>query len=72
MTTAEHMKQYREIRGMSQTALARMSGVGQGNIWRYERGECSPTLETLMALCIALGCTIDEYVGVDYESENGS
>ena len=72
MTTAEHMKRYRESRGLSQTALGHMSGVGQGNIWRYERGECSPTLTTLMAICTTLGCTIDQYVGVDYEAENGS
>lgn len=68
MKPHEHMRRYREQRGLSQTKLAHMSGVGQGNIWRYERGECSPTLETLMALCTALGCTIDEYVGVDYET----
>lgn len=68
MKPHEYMRKYREQRGLSQTKLAHMSGVGQGNIWKYERGYHSPTLYTLMALCTALGCTIDEYVGVDYEA----
>ena len=41
--------------GMSQSELARRTGIKQPNISRLERGVCSPTLETLSALAHGLG-----------------
>ena len=41
--------------GMSQSELARRTGIKQPNISRLERGLCSPTLETLSALAQGLG-----------------
>ena len=41
--------------GMSQSELARRTGIKQPNISRLERGVCSPTLETLAALARGLG-----------------
>ena len=41
--------------GMSQSELARRTGIKQPNISRLERGACSPTLETLGALAHGLG-----------------
>jgi ribosome-binding protein aMBF1 (putative translation factor) len=41
--------------GMSQSELARRSGIKQPNISRLERGQCSPTLDTLKALAYGLG-----------------
>ena len=40
--------------GMSQSELARRTGIKQPNISRLERGVCSPTLETLDALARGL------------------
>lgn len=68
MTTAEHMRRYREGFGISQHELSRLSGVEQCQISKYENGVMNPSLATLIALCVALGCTIDEYVGVEYET----
>lgn len=41
--------------GMSQSELARRTGIKQPNISRLERGTCSPTLNTLSALAHGLG-----------------
>ncbi|MCL1890759.1 MAG: helix-turn-helix domain-containing protein [Coriobacteriia bacterium] len=41
--------------GMSQSELARRTGIKQPNISRLERGACSPTLDTLAALAQGLG-----------------
>lgn len=41
--------------GMSQSELARRTGIKQPNISRLERGVCSPTLDTLAALARGLG-----------------
>ena len=41
--------------GMSQSELARRTGIKQPNISRLERGVCSPTLDTLAALAHGLG-----------------
>jgi predicted transcriptional regulator len=41
--------------GMSQSELARRTGIRQPNISRLERGTCSPTLNTLSALAKGLG-----------------
>ena len=41
--------------GLSQSELARRTGIKQPNISRLERGMCSPTLDTLAALAHGLG-----------------
>ncbi|MCL1797795.1 MAG: helix-turn-helix domain-containing protein [Eggerthellaceae bacterium] len=41
--------------GMSQSELARRTGIRQPNISRLERGVCTPTLDTLAALAQGLG-----------------
>jgi transcriptional regulator with XRE-family HTH domain len=40
--------------GMSQRAVCDAVGVGDGTISRYEKGEHSPSLETLCLLALAL------------------
>lgn len=45
----------RNIRGISQSELARLANVRQSDISRYERGEKSPSLQTLSQLNKALG-----------------
>ena len=41
--------------GMSQSELARRTGIRQPNISRLEHGVCSPTLDTLSSLARGLG-----------------
>ncbi len=41
--------------GISQVELSKRSGIRQSNISRIENGTCSPTIQTLSALAIAMG-----------------
>lgn len=53
--------QIRATKGLSQSDLARLSGVKQGVISDIESGQTSsPRLDTVKKLADALGCTIDE------------
>ena len=50
MTFAEHLLQLRKQRGLKQTELAKIIGIGWRAYQTYERGEREPTLSTLIAL----------------------
>jgi DNA-binding XRE family transcriptional regulator len=50
---------HRVAAGLTQEALAEMTGVDQGDISRIERGQCNPTLEKLAALGGPLGMHLD-------------
>ncbi len=53
------LRQEREKKGLSQTELARLSGVKQQSISMIERGEQkNPGIETLNALAVALRCDL--------------
>ncbi len=47
----------RELK-LTQAKLATKSGVGQAEISKIEGGRSNPTLETLSALAVALGCRL--------------
>lgn len=55
MTTGELIREARERRGLSQRRLALRAGTDQAAISRIERGETSPTIETLERLLAAMG-----------------
>jgi transcriptional regulator with XRE-family HTH domain len=55
MTAAEVLKGSRTRHRLSQRALAVRAGTDQAAISRIERGEISPTLETLERLLAAMG-----------------
>ena len=52
MTFAEHLLQLRKQRGLKQTELAKIIGIGWRAYQTYERGEREPTLSTLIALSL--------------------
>lgn len=55
------LKQIRESRGLSQYELAKASGMSPQNIQKLEQGRAKGIqLDTLDALCVALGCEIQE------------
>lgn len=55
------LKQVREMRGLSQYELAQRSGMSPQNIQKLEQGRAKGIqLDTLDALCEALGCDIQE------------
>ncbi|GAA2326062.1 helix-turn-helix transcriptional regulator [Streptomyces cuspidosporus] len=49
------LRELREARGLSLSALARRSKIGKGTLSELESGRRNPTLETLYALTTALG-----------------
>jgi transcriptional regulator with XRE-family HTH domain len=49
------LRQLRQERRLSLSALARLSGVGKATLSELESGQRNPTLETLYALATALG-----------------
>ncbi len=54
---------YRYDHGLSQTALGRLVGMTQPQIWRIEEGEHNPSMETLTRLCAALGLELSLTIG---------
>jgi len=54
------LRVWRELRGLSQSALARNSGVGRVQIVNMEKGVRGGSVETMKKLADALGVTVDE------------
>lgn len=67
MKINEHMRQERVRRGLTVKQLSQKSGVSENSIYGYESGRQSPNLEYLIWICLALGTTVDGYIGVDYD-----
>lgn len=59
----KHLKELREIRGLSQEALANEAELPISQIGRIERGEVNPTLSTLQSISGALKISLRDLVG---------
>jgi DNA-binding XRE family transcriptional regulator len=57
------LRVYREVRGLSQAELARVSGVNRVQILDIEAGRKSGSVETLRRLARALRVDLDDLVG---------
>ena len=55
---AWRVREARKHKGMSQACVARLSGVKQAHISRFETGGDNPTLETVLRICAAVGVRI--------------
>jgi transcriptional regulator with XRE-family HTH domain len=55
VTISEVIRQARRRHGLSQAALAFRAGTDQAAVSRIERGEISPTVETVERLLAAMG-----------------
>jgi transcriptional regulator with XRE-family HTH domain len=51
----EVIEQHRKERELSAEALGALAGLGLGTVIRVERGEQSPTLDTVLAIAHGLG-----------------
>lgn len=63
------IKQNRERLRMSQNELAKMLGLTQEAISRYENNDREPSFDTLKKMCILFGCTSDELLEIDTPKE---
>lgn len=59
---AETLKQWREVRGLSQRALAERAGMPYSMVARIELGQTDPRLSTLRRLAEALATSIAELI----------
>ena len=59
-TIRNRVRELREDRGLSQSELARLTGVTRQTINAIERGDYNPTIKLCLAICRTLGRTLDE------------
>lgn len=60
----KRVKELRERRGLTQTELGYISGIPQNRISNWELEYHNPSLENIVPLCKALGCSADELFGL--------
>jgi transcriptional regulator with XRE-family HTH domain len=58
----ERLQAFRKAAGLSQSQLARVSGVPVGTIRDYEQNRREPSLETAATLARAVGQPLDAFV----------
>lgn len=61
----EALKYQREIKGLSQSQLARETGLKQQMISWWEAGKGSPSIESCVILANYYGISLDELIGRD-------
>lgn len=54
----EQYVQCRKMQGMTQTELAKRTGIPRSNITRFESGSYNPSLELLVRIAAALGMNL--------------
>lgn len=63
MTLGEELKSQREMRNLSQSVLAKETGISQQKISYYESGKHSPSIDDCIKLADYYDITLDELVG---------
>lgn len=61
MDVAERIRFFREKKGITVNKLANLAGVSQSFVREIELGQKKPTVDTLSALCDALGVTLKDF-----------
>lgn len=61
------LKAARAGRDLSQQQLAEAVGVSRQTINAIEKGDYNPTIRLCIAICRALGCTLDELFWTEEE-----
>ena len=64
------LKQQRESMGLSQSQLAKKTGIKQQNISRWENNQAIPSIENCEILADFYGISIDELIGRDMSNKN--
>lgn len=65
----EALREQRELNGLSQNKLARLTGIKQQNISRWEKEEKVPNIIFCAQLADFYGISIDELIGREYENQ---
>lgn len=65
MTTGEKIKYYRNMRGLSQETLGKLSGIHTSTIKKYELNILNPKPKQLLKIADALGISINVFTDFD-------
>lgn len=60
LTLRNHIKKFRVLAGLSQTALADLIGVSRNTIGSIENGQINPSARLALILCTALDKKFEE------------
>ncbi|GAB3939642.1 helix-turn-helix transcriptional regulator [Corynebacterium tapiri] len=63
------VRKFRRWEELSQAELAQQAGVSRQTISNIEKGDYSPSVYLALAICRALGKTVEEVFGTDEENE---
>ena len=63
MEFRQRLQHLREKKRISRIVLSELCGLHPDAIRRYERGECEPNLESLIAIAEFFGVSVDYLVG---------
>ena len=66
----ERLRQAREAKGLTKTALGQMAGVTNVSIREFEIGRKVPTVDTLVTLAEALDCSLDWLCGLSDDPDH--
>ena len=72
MDLSDRIIQLREAAGISQYRLAKITGIPQSSLSRYEMGQNQPSVDMLSKICDALGVTLAEFFSPAAEPEAAS
>lgn len=56
------IKEFRQQKGLTQGALARIANCSREQVNRYEREKAIPDIDTLCRIRKALGCSLEDLV----------
>lgn len=65
MLNGNRLREVRKAKGLTQTELGELIGVGKSAICCYEKGTRNPTLEALISLILVFGVSADYLLGAD-------
>ena len=68
MTTGEKIKHFRNLRGISQETLGRLSGINSATIKKYEYGIRNPQTRPTNENCKCFGISINVFMDFDIET----
>jgi transcriptional regulator with XRE-family HTH domain len=63
-TIGSNIKAHRTVNGLTQKQLAEMIGTHESHICHWETGNREPELTSVLKLCLALDCELEDLVGI--------
>jgi len=61
---AQRLKELREEQGLTQSQLGAKTGISQAGIAKWETGDRSPSIDSIIALANFFNCTADYLIGI--------